>query len=152
MDRRLRETRGQAFVELAMVVFLFYMVITAVIQFVLLGSAQIRCQEAARRAAWLRNIYHNSPAINHNGEEVKQILPLQNDPIKISGSLEKGMAFKADYTVPSIGFFHIFKPEGFPISAQSAVIADNPKPGVVGLTQITTSKVLGIIRRIQNHD
>jgi len=123
----LQETQGQALVELALVIFLFYIVITGVLQLAMLGSAQIRCQEAVRRAAWLRNTYNNGN-LNHNKEEVKAILDLKADPVQTSGTRETGMAYQATYTVPAIGFLKLFSPQGFTLHAQSAVIAYNPKP------------------------
>jgi hypothetical protein len=145
MKKFLKDNRGQALVELALVVFLFYLVITGVLQLVMLGSAQLRCQEAARRAAWLRNVYHNSPDINHNGEEVQAILPATIT--KTGGSEAAGMVFQAAYTVPAIGFFKVFSPQGFALHAQSAVVAYNPKPYFASAGQSITQKAQELLSR-----
>jgi hypothetical protein len=149
MKKFLQENRGQALVELALVVFLFYLVITGILQLALIGSAQLRCQEAARRAAWLRNIYHNSPSINHNGEEVQAILPVTIT--KLGGSEADGLVFQAAYTVPAIGFFRVFSPQGFTLHAQSAVVAYNPKPYFSAAGQQITQKAQELLSRWLRH-
>jgi hypothetical protein len=145
MKSLFRENHGQALVELALVIFLFYLVITGILQLAMLGSAQIRCQEAVRRAAWLRNIYHNSPDINHNGAEVQAILPVKVE--KIGGNEAQGMVFKATYQVPAVGFFRVFSPQGFTLQAQSAVIAYNPKPLFAAANQQITQKAQELLNR-----
>jgi len=129
MRRLRRDIRGQAFVELALVIFLFYLFITGVMQLVMLGSAQIKCQQAARRAAVLLNIYNNAPHINDNWQQVQAILPGCTQE-KLSGNRDEGYAYKLAYKVPAIGFFRLTHPDGFPISARGAVIAYNPHPEV----------------------
>ena len=96
-------------------------------QLAMIGSAQIRLQQAVRRAAWLRNTYNNGN-LNNNKEEVKGILNLTDDPVQVSGDRETGMAYQATYTVPAMGFFQLLSPKGFTLKAQSAVIAYNPNP------------------------
>jgi hypothetical protein len=118
---------GQAFVELALILFLFFLVTTAVLQLVWLGSAQMRCQLAARRAAWLFNTFNNANLTQQVDDELLTILP-GCKWAKIGGKQEEGIAYQITYTVPALGYFRLASPNGFPVSARSAVISYNPKP------------------------
>jgi len=126
MKRLLHDHRGQAFTELALVLFLFFLVAAAVLQLVWLGSAQYKCRIAARRAATLWNTYGHL-GLNQAADEIQYILP-GCKPEKINGGRNDGISIRVTYTVPAIGFFRLARPNGFPISARSAVIVYNPKP------------------------
>jgi hypothetical protein len=135
---RLRSQRGQAFTELALVLFLFFMVITAVMQVVWIGSAQLRCQQAARRAAWHWNFWNNADLQGEGQRQLQAILPGCTGPFPVGGfQQDAGTAFEVHYTVPAIGFFRLVKPSGFRIKARSAVIAYNERPvGNKGLDKL----------------
>lgn len=144
--RRLPDSRrGQAFAELALVLFLFFCVITAVLQLVWIGSAQIRCQFAARRAAWL------CASCNHLNfdsaqAELQSIFP-GCEAVKTGGDREEGASVKVTYTVPAVGFFHLARPQGFNLSARAAVIAYNPKPAANDLMEKGTQAVMDELHR-----
>ena len=91
----------------------------------MLGKAQIRVQEAARRAGWLRNTLNHAPL---QDRQVQAILPGCSID-RISGqNREEGMTYQVSYTVPAVGFFKLFKPQGFQVRARSAVVAFIQKP------------------------
>ncbi len=127
MSMRRSNEHGQALVELALVLFLFVCVLMGVVQWVMLGSAQLKLERTVRRAAWLGNVYNNA-WINGTREEIRRLQPEARFPIKLSGSRETGMTYQASCTVPAIGMFRLFKPRGFVLKAQSRVIAYAPAP------------------------
>ena len=131
MVRKLyRSQRGQAVVELALVTFLFFIFLTGVTQLVAIGTAHIQCQLAVRRAAWLWNETNNA-TLNRADmlAQIQSLLPgIRKKPAKISGDRERGMTFEVRRRVPSLGLFRALKPDGFELTARSAVIAYNPAP------------------------
>jgi TadE-like protein len=147
MTRLWNETRGQAFAELACVIFLFLMFLTAVTQFVILGTAHIRLEQAARRAAWLGNVFNNSFGINGNNDQIQSYYPCQIEVI--SHDRTAGSAYRLKAKVPAIGFFHWFEPDGFEITAQSAVIAYNPKPYAAQVNDFTAQKAMDLYNKIK---
>jgi TadE-like protein len=128
-EHLLKSQHGQSFVELALVVFLFTLFIIGIMQFVMLGTAKIKCQIAARRAAWNMSLFNNAEMERHKQQRLN-LLPNSEKPKRIDqhGSREKGMAFEISTKVRAIGFFQVLKPDGFTITAQSAVISYNRAP------------------------
>ncbi len=123
---RFRSQRGQAYVELVMVLFLFMLFVTGITQIVMLGKTQIKIQEAARRASWLRNTLNHAPL---QDRQVQAILPGCSIDDRVSGyNKEEGITVEVSYTVPAVGFFKLFKPQGFQVRARSAVVAYIQKP------------------------
>ncbi|MCK5241802.1 pilus assembly protein [bacterium] len=127
MRRLLRSQKGQSFVELALVVFLFTLFIIGIMQFVMLGTAQIRCQLAARRAAWHISNCNHLDFQPHHRKEVNALAP-GFEIVENPGNQQKGKVTKISTKVRAIGFFHWVNPDGFTITAQSSVIAYNPSP------------------------
>ncbi len=123
-----RSQRGQAFTELALVLCLFFLVITAVLQVVWIGSAQVRCQWAARRAAWLYQARNGADPDGLGARQLQAILPGGRGSPVGPYSQEGGAAYEVHYTVPALGFFRLAQPSGFRVRARSAVIAYNERP------------------------
>lgn len=124
-----RSQRGQAFTELALVLCLFFLVITAVLQMVWIGSAQVRCQWAARRAAWLYQARNNADPDGLGARQLQAILPGCRGPFPVGPySQEAGAAYEVRFTVPALGYFRLAQPSGFQVKGRSAVIAYNERP------------------------
>lgn len=119
-----KSQKGQALVELVLVVFLFVLFVNGVTQLVMVGSAEIKLLEASRRGAWLRNRVRNS---DMQDSQIQAILP-GVEIEKISGHLETGFEYRFCYRVPAVGVFRWFKPQGFLLTTRSAVIADVHTP------------------------
>lgn len=120
--------RGQAVLEFILVLGVFAFLITAMSQFLLLGTAHLQCQMAARRATWLWNTWNNA-SMDHHLAEVQALAPgCKVERSDTDGSRISGMTFRVSQKIPAVGCFRMIKPGGFVISARSAVIAYNPKP------------------------
>ncbi|MCD4813284.1 pilus assembly protein [bacterium] len=148
MKKLICSQKGQSFVELVLVMFLFTMFIMGIMQLVMIGSAQLKCEMAARRAAWLESDF-NHTKWEKQKKELRGIFPEHNPDNNphSTGRREKGRIKTVTYTVPAIGFFRIAKPDGFEVSATNAVIAYNEAPiASKGLQVITdwAKKQLGI--------
>lgn len=142
-----RSQRGQAFTELALVLCLFFMVITAVLQVVWIGSAQVRCQWAARRAAWLYHTRNGADPDGLGARHLQAILPGGRGSPVGPYDQEGGAAYEVSFTVPALGFFRLAKPSGFQVRARSAVIAYNERPVCArGLEELK----IWILRQLQN--
>ncbi len=127
MRRFLHSQKGQALVELALVVFLFTFFTLGVVQLIMLGTAHIKCHQAARRAAWIAGIFNHVKMEEHI-DEINAILPgCEIDP-HTPGSREAGRKVTVRYHVRAIGPFRMIKKDGFDISATSAAISYNEKP------------------------
>lgn len=127
MRRFLHSQKGQALVELALVVFLFTFFTLGVVQLIMLGTAHIKCHQAARRAAWIVGEVNHAQWPTHL-KQIQGILPgCEVDP-PYPGSRESGRKATVHYHVPAIGPFRMIKRDGFDISASSAVISYNEKP------------------------
>jgi hypothetical protein len=62
-------------------------------------------------------------------DEIQSLLPHYKLAIdKIAGNQNDGWTFRFSCTVPAIGFFRWFQPNGFKLSTQSAVIGYIRKP------------------------
>ncbi len=133
MKTFLRDDRGQAFLELALVLFLFFLFLTGILQLALLGSAKIKCQHVARRAAWVIGTFNHA---DWHEQELTYLFP-DHQVEKLSGNREEGYAVQASCHVPSVGFFRLplFRPGGFTVSSREAVIAYNPQPIVKRIIQ-----------------
>lgn len=132
--RRLAAGRGgQAFVELALVLGLFFLVITAILQLVWIGSAQIRCHEAARRAAWHLSVYGNL-SLNDGEAHIRTLLP-KYEVQDVSGDRETGYACTITSEVPALGYFRLGGRKTFTVRSRSAVIGYNPTPAVSRLAK-----------------
>lgn len=124
------DERGQAVLELTLALGLFACLLTAIAQFSLLGFAHIQCQVAARRAAWLWNVW-NAAGLEKNFAEIRRLAPgCRVERADTAGSRMSGMAFRIVKPVRAVGWFRMLRPAGFTVSARSAVIAYNPKPVV----------------------
>lgn len=132
MKNLLHEEAGQALVELAAVVFLFYIVVIGLIQLVLLGVGWMNGHYLARRAAWHGSYYNHLN--DHFGAAPFGPISLQlkrlaaNGPLampqKISGSRKTGFLYEARYRVKAIGYFNLIWPKGYKvITARAAVVA-----------------------------
>ncbi len=144
MKRRLLAPQaGQAAVELALVSFLFVLFLLGVMQLALLGSAKLKCELAARRAAWLQSNFNN---LTFKPDHLKQVAGLLQQDIPApgagSGNREEGKITTVTCRVPAVGFFRFFRPQGFTVSARSAVISFAPRPTA---RKIVDKGVQGII-------
>lgn len=129
MRRFLHSQKGQALVELALVVFIFTFFTLGVVQLIMLGTAHIKCHQAARRAAWIAGTL-NHVNWDRQRNEIQAILPGCTIEPHTPGSREAGRTATVHYHVPAIGPFRLIKPGGFDISASSAAISYNEKPKV----------------------
>ncbi len=127
MIRLLACRRGQAFTELALVLFLFFLFIMGLMQLVMLGRAQIQLQHAARRAAVVYNVWNNAAVRDQDQAQIQALLPGCNVDSATGGN-DEGTTVKVSYVVPAIGFFRLARPGGFKLTCQSAAIAYNPEP------------------------
>lgn len=128
MNRRLRNEQGQAVVELALVVFLFALFTTGIIQLIWIGMAHMRCQAVAREAAKYSNLF-NHAQFQVPQSHIQRLLPgCRVDPAQ-GNQQKEGRAVTVRYTVRPIGFFRMFRPNGFEVAAKSAVIGyiETPK-------------------------
>lgn len=131
MNRLLRSQKGQALVELALVVFIFTLFALGIVQLIWLGSAHIKCHQAARRAAWITGAANHAELPNAK-KHIQAILP-GCDLEYSSGNQERGKKVTVHYKVPAIGPFRVLGKTNFNISASSAVISYNEKPVVTDL-------------------
>lgn len=99
MKKWVSRQHGQALVELAAVLFLFGLFIIGVLQLAQLGMGQVRAQEAARRAAWLRNRLNNAPLQDAQFESMGAKL------IASEGGRDDMTSVVVEVQVPAYGFF-----------------------------------------------
>ncbi|MEW6516624.1 MAG: TadE family protein [candidate division FCPU426 bacterium] len=145
-----RNEQGQAVVELALVVFLFAFFATGIIQLVWIGMAQLRCQTAAREAAKLVNLFNNT---NMRGfsDHVPYLLPgCRLDTSAPGNSDDEGRVVTVRYTVQPIGFFRLLRPQGFEVSAKSAVIAKIQTPKAAELIRRGFDALQDLVNELKN--
>jgi hypothetical protein len=127
MKPRWAEERGQAFTELALVLFLFFFFLLGVMQLVMIGRAQIQLQHVARRAAVQQDVWNHASVRDQDEKELQALLPGAT-PVSVVGNRDEGTTVRMSCVVPAIGFFRWVNPNGFTLSCQSAVLAYNPQP------------------------
>ncbi|MBN1595620.1 pilus assembly protein [candidate division FCPU426 bacterium] len=147
MKRLLWSCHGQSFVELALVIFLFLLFMTGLLQVVMIGSAQIKCQLAARRVAWHKSVFHHDQWDSQQWE-IQSLLPAVDTSHPAPGGRDQGRLVKVTCTVPAVGFFRLLKPAGFTISAASAVIAYTQKPSAARLVDQGVNAVRDFFARL----
>lgn len=129
MRRFFHSQKGQVLVELALVVFVFTLFTLGIVQLVMLGTAHIKCHQAARRAAWIAGAVSHVQWPKHQ-EQIQQIFPGCKLDRQFPGSKDSGRKATVRCHVPAIGPFRLIKPGGFEISVSSAAISYNEKPVV----------------------
>jgi hypothetical protein len=148
---RLRgDERGQAVVELALVVFVFALFATGIIQLIWIGTAQMKCQSAAREAAKWVNLF-NSANMQGCQARIQRLLPGCRVDSEAPGKNEnEGRVVTVRYTVRPIGFFHLLRPQGFEVSAKSAVIAYIETPKAADLAKKGFDSLMSLINDLKN--
>ncbi len=132
MKNLLQQEDGQALVELAAAMFLFYVAVIGIVQVTLLASGWINVHYLARRAAWHGSYYNHlndrfgTSAFGPISSQLKRLGA--NEPLdlpqKISGSRKTGFVYEAHYRVKAIGYFKLVWPKGYKLlSARSMVVA-----------------------------
>lgn len=148
MKRFLRDQQGQSIVELALVVFVFALFSTGIIQLIWIGQAQMKCQAAAREAAKYSNLF-NHANFQVPQSHIQRILPgCRVDPANGNKKAE-GRVVTVRYTVRPIGFFRALKPGGFEVSAKSAVIAYIETPKASDLAQRGFQSLMNLVNDLK---
>lgn len=149
MTRLRRNEHGQAVVELALVVFLFALFTTGIIQLIWIGAAHMRCQAAAREAAKYSNLF-NHAQFQVPQSHIQRVLPgCRVDPAH-GNQKKEGRVVTVRYTVRPIGFFRALRPEGFEVSAKSAVIAHIETPEAPKLAEKGFDALMDLINSLKN--
>jgi hypothetical protein len=150
MKRLRRDEQGQAVVELALVVFVFALFTTGIIQLIWIGTAQMKCQAAAREAAKHVNLF-NQANWEKSVARIQRLLPgCRVDPQAPGNWKEEGRVVTVRYTVRPIGFFHLLRPQGFEVSAKSAVIAYIETPKAADLAKKGFDSLMSLINDLKN--
>lgn len=142
MRKFLFRQKAQALVELVMVLMLFALFITGIIQLTYIGHGWLKLHQLARRTAWHGNYYNNNITGSTFGNHRFGTLKEQLDYIagefeyeipldKITGNRDKGFVYEVIGTVKSIGYFKLVWPNGIKLKTTSTVIS-SPFKGNLG--------------------